>query len=636
MTRNEHLEFCKKCLNRKFDSKQGIICNVTNEIADFEASCISFKLDETVPVPIAENVETANEEVIISLDEHSIKKLKVHQDFYYALIGGLLATLISAVIWATITVATKYQIGYMAIGVGLLVGFAVQFFGAGIDKKFGYLGAALSLLGCLLGNLLSQVGFIAQEQSFGYFETLTYLNFNLIISILVESFNPMDILFYGIAVYEGYKFAFRKITNEVLANLKLNGGKADFSYYKLRLPLVIGSILVLAFVFFELKQGVCGPKTYKYESGKKMSEGELIKSKENGKWTYYYENGITQSVGYFSSGLPDSLWQWYDETGKIKKIGNYKKGLEHGIWINYYNNGIVSDSGRYIESRMHGFWIYKYENGKTLQTGFFKRNIQDSIFITYFENGQLRSTGKMKEGKPVGDWTTYFNNGQLSEEITYKNDTVITKNVWDINGKQLVVNGNGSYQSFSPNGQVLLSGEIKNGLKLGKWTTFFENGKRKEEGNFKNENYEMLNAWDLNEKQTVKDGFGVYRSYYPNATSVFETGEIKNGLKNGIWKTFYESNGNTFQELQYANGLLTGIQKYYFESGKLYIQGEMIEDLREGEWNWYYENGTISSSVKFSKDKKEGKQLMWSESGEKTKAEFYRSGELVEEKALKN
>ncbi|MBL0073886.1 MAG: hypothetical protein IPP34_19620 [Bacteroidetes bacterium] len=60
----------------------------------------------------------------------------------------------------------------------------------------------------------------------------------------------------------------------------------------------------------------------------------------------------------------------------------------------------------------------------------------------------------------------------------------------------------------------------------------------------------------------------------------------------------------------------------------------MKNGLREGEWVWYYENGNISSSVNFINDKKEGLQNMWSETGEKTKEEFYKNGELIEEKLL--
>jgi hypothetical protein len=38
--------------------------------------------------------------------------------------------------------------------------------------------------------------------------------------VLLETFQPMDLLFYGIAIYEGYKFSFRQLTEQELAALK--------------------------------------------------------------------------------------------------------------------------------------------------------------------------------------------------------------------------------------------------------------------------------------------------------------------------------------------------------------------------------------------------------------------------------
>ena len=100
-----------------------MICNVTNSIADFEENCENFKLDESVIKKVNGSEDIHTEEVISKIDKRSLNKLTIHQDFYYAIVGGLLATLISAIIWAVVTVATQYQIGYMAIGVGLFVGF---------------------------------------------------------------------------------------------------------------------------------------------------------------------------------------------------------------------------------------------------------------------------------------------------------------------------------------------------------------------------------------------------------------------------------------------------------------------------------------------------------------------------------
>ncbi len=635
MTRKEHLEFCKKCLNRKFDSKQGLICNVTGRIADFEETCENFKLDESIKEEVNETQIVSNEEIINELDSNKISKLRIHQDFYYAIIGSSLATLISAFIWAVVTVTTNYQIGYMAIGVGLLVGFSVQFFGAGIDKKFGYLGAILSLLGCLLGNLFSQVGFIAQEQSLGYFETLSYLNLGLIINILVESFSPIDLLFYGIAVYEGYKFAFRRVSVQEIKNLQSEKSEGYPSNYKLRMPLVIVSIVLIGLFLLQISKGVTGFKTFKYESGNRMSEGEMKKSKEHGKWTYWYENGKTQLICFYSDGLPDSLWQWFDESGNLLKIGNYKKGIEHGVWINYYKNGIVSDSGSYYESRMNGEWKYRFENGKVYQIGYYKRNLQDSIWKIYYENGQLSSLGEMENSNPLGLWTTYYENGQLSSKIKYlSNNISYIEDVWDIEGNHIVINGNGLFESFSSTGQVLIQGNVKDGEKAGKWISYFDNGDIKEVGTYKSKVYKIINSWNSKGEQIVKDGQGLYKTYFPNKESIFETGKIENGLREGIWETHYESTGSMYSENNYIKGKLSGTQKYYFESGQLYSSGEMKDGLREGEWIWYYENGNFSSTANFISDKKEGKQIIWSETGAKTKEEIYKNGELIEEKIL--
>jgi antitoxin component YwqK of YwqJK toxin-antitoxin module len=633
MTRKEHLDFCKKCLNRKFDPKQGLICNKTGKIADFEETCKNFNLDATVKEEEKEPLAESDEELVNELDEININKLKIHQDFYYAIVGGSLATLISAFIWAVVTVATKYQIGYMAIGVGLFVGFSIQFFGAGVDKKFGYLGAFLSLLGCLLGNLFSQVGFFAQEYSLGYFESLSYLNYRLIINVLIETFSPIDILFYGIAIYEGYKFAFRRVSVQEIKNLQTGTSEGYPSNYKLRMPLVIVSIIIIGLFFLKISKGVSGVKTYKYETGNKMSKGEMKNSKQHGKWTYWYENGNTELICFYSSGLPDSLWQWFDESGTLIRIGNYKKGLEHGIWINYYKNGTVSDSGSYYESRMNGEWKYNFENGNLYQIGYYKRNIQDSIWKTYYVNGQLSSEGQMLEGSPSGKWINYYENGQLQSNVVYMPQNKITiQEAWDREGNKIVENGSGLYKSYSSSGQLIQQGKIENGFKIGKWVTYFDNGKIKEEGIYESEIYRITNSWDITGKHNIKEGQGLYISHYPDGEREFETGRIENGLREGPWKVYYQSSNTIFQEYNYLKGKMTGLQKIYFESGQLYSSGEMKDGYREGEWIWYYENGNISSTVSFINDVKEGKQIIWSEVGAKTKEETYKNGILINEK----
>ena len=45
MDREFQLNFCKRCKNQKFSMKSGVICRLTDQVADFEESCTSFEED---------------------------------------------------------------------------------------------------------------------------------------------------------------------------------------------------------------------------------------------------------------------------------------------------------------------------------------------------------------------------------------------------------------------------------------------------------------------------------------------------------------------------------------------------------------------------------------------------------------
>lgn len=148
-----------------------------------------------------------------------IQEINDNQNLLFGIVGGVVAAAIGATIWAIITAAINYQIGWMAIGVGLLVGFAVRICGKGIDIKFGVFGAILSFLGCLSGNLLAVCIAISRDEHIPFFDLLSRLNPEVTIELMKATFRPMDLLFYGIAVYEGYRFSFRKISEGELSKL---------------------------------------------------------------------------------------------------------------------------------------------------------------------------------------------------------------------------------------------------------------------------------------------------------------------------------------------------------------------------------------------------------------------------------
>jgi len=151
--------------------------------------------------------------------EMLMASLQSEQNLGLAIVGGLAAAVVGAALWAIVTLATGVQIGWMAVGVSFLVGGAVRLIGKGMAKPFGYVGATLSLLGCLLGNLLSLCAIVGQQEGISLSLVLLNLNPAAIPGAMVATFHPMDLLFYGIAVCTGYCFSFRRVTSADVARI---------------------------------------------------------------------------------------------------------------------------------------------------------------------------------------------------------------------------------------------------------------------------------------------------------------------------------------------------------------------------------------------------------------------------------
>ena len=149
--------------------------------------------------------------------ENFLRTVKAEQNLAFGFFGGLVGMFVGAFLWTLITVITDFQIGFMAIGVGFLVGVSVRYAGRGMETIFGVVAGFLSLVGCLVGNLFSVLVVASREFGIPFFEMLLNLDMAIIVELMTITFSPIDLLFYGLAIYTGYRAAFRKITEEELA-----------------------------------------------------------------------------------------------------------------------------------------------------------------------------------------------------------------------------------------------------------------------------------------------------------------------------------------------------------------------------------------------------------------------------------
>jgi hypothetical protein len=145
----------------------------------------------------------------ISTTQPAIEQLEDQPNLLMGVVGGVIAMFVSAVLWGVITYFTEYQISWMAIGVGFLVGVAIRFLGKGKTMIFGISGAILALLGCLLGNLIVYSGFIAHEEGISFLDTFFFLLLTpaATMEVFTSFFDFRDLLFYAIAAYVGFSAA---------------------------------------------------------------------------------------------------------------------------------------------------------------------------------------------------------------------------------------------------------------------------------------------------------------------------------------------------------------------------------------------------------------------------------------------
>lgn len=124
-------------------------------------------------------------------------------NFALGAVAGLAAAAAGAGAWYGVVIATDTQFGLIAVGIGFLVGFAIKF-GAGKNGAFPLqiLGAALALLAIVAGEYLIIHHWLRQPPT----EFVGWLGLGSFTEVYVEYLkaDPLTLLFYGIAVYEGY------------------------------------------------------------------------------------------------------------------------------------------------------------------------------------------------------------------------------------------------------------------------------------------------------------------------------------------------------------------------------------------------------------------------------------------------
>lgn len=356
--------------------------------------------------------------------------------------------------------------------------------------------------------------------------------------------------------------------------------------------------------------------------GRENEKGENV-----GPFEFYYANGQLESKGnYNKDGKSDGEWTFYKRSGEKDRIENYKNGVLHGPYVSYFPNGEIEYQYAYVDGIVHSDIYVGYPCGATFQkktfvdgkvsgkeTVFYKNgqksfegNYVDGLLAgdvkSYSANGQVSIIYQAEEGEVNGDYTAYFEDGKTPSEKGFF-ESGKEQGIWDV---------------FSREGHKVRSFTFKDGVQLN--DSKFYNDSILVEYTEYNDSSELHGAYIINDLDGVKscslhyeNGKLRYYGYWDKSGSLIEEGtldEAPNTVK------FYTPNGRLKMEIEMKDGLKNGKQKVYYRNGALESEMYFKEGALDGPYTTYHKNGKIKSSETYKNDMQDGYYQQYYTSGD--------------------
>lgn len=147
-------------------------------------------------------------------------------------------------------------------------------------------------------------------------------------------------------------------------------------------------------------------------------------------------------------------WETEDPRGKLIN------GKKNGEWVTYFVNGQLARVDNYRDDTLHGRQIHYTPEGFYKLRAIYKMGIKIDSFYSYNSNGQVNIINyRDSTGTPQGRMWTYDANGQMIQTGQYKD------------GKF-----DGEFRTFYRTGQVKTIEQYTTGKRIGTWLEFSIDG----------------------------------------------------------------------------------------------------------------------------------------------------------------
>ena len=201
----------------------------------------------------------------------------------------------------------------------------------------------------------------------------------------------------------------------------------------------------------------------------------------------------------------------------------------------------------------------------------------------------------------------------------------------------------GRWIKFYENGQAAYNVFFKNGKPYGDYYRYHENGARKAYLHYSENKLASVTLY--NEDTSIiangfyngskKDSTWIY--YYKNGLKSAEI-NYNLGLENGRAKVFFPD-GNLLEELDWKNGVKEGIWRQFYPSNKKRLEARYVNNEKNGSFFMYFENGAYDAKGKYLNGLRHGQWDIYDKSNRIIDSKLYTNGKLpieVKLDSLKN
>ena len=252
-----------------------------------------------------------------------------------------------------------------------------------------------------------------------------------------------------------------------------------------------GQIVVIEDIVFkagDLTTPYTGLVIWKHENGNRQMESYCNLGVWNGTSKWWYKNQNISGEGTYKNGKWEGAYKEWHENGKEKVQVTFRDGKEEGKEFWWYPDGTVQSVTQYKAGKKEGVAFGNFESGKKSWEAGWSGNFPDGEYSEWYPNGDKKSVvryvKKARHGKEE-HWYLRANQSQQDQQKAWE----VT---WVKNKKQ------GEELHWYPSGVKMKWMTFKDGEMHGRAGSFYENGQRASEREFKDGKQVSILQWDEN------------------------------------------------------------------------------------------------------------------------------------------